>query len=142
MKRSVTFQAIGGFLLGTLFVLVFHPQEGSVWGPTFFGVPYGLAVWLIPVAAAASAAAGCLLVLRDPDRHDLPVFRFGLGVGVLAFLFYAGLHISLFLGSTRDIELTLSFMLALAVFGGLLVLPLLCLVSGAIELLLRRHAEP
>lgn len=103
-----------------LTVLYFSPNPGSVWGNTFFGIPYSLAVWVVPVICGILAVLVSHHLLRR-DSWKKQRIRLGLAVATLCFLAYAFLHVLLaaFVGRSESPSL----LLAILLFGGLFILP-------------------
>ena len=134
-------QAFSGLLLGASLVVGFAPLPSSFWGNTFFGIPYQVAVALVPLATAGCAALAAFLLLRNPTNRQRSPFRLGVGIGSLAFVFYFVFHVSAY-AAVRGIAESGAFAGALALFGGIFFLPVCCLVSMATEFAARRYAAP
>ncbi|HZZ91026.1 MAG TPA: hypothetical protein VFE23_00585 [Usitatibacter sp.] len=128
--------SIAAVVLGAGVVCIFSPAPGSFWGNTFFGVPYRIAIFAVPLVAAGSAALARIIVSRKFGRST--VIRRGLLVGTIAFVLYGLAHTVAYAGFAvyRTSEGALSaiagaawFGAAMLMFGGLFFLPVCCAIS-------------
>jgi len=141
MRTSLIANTSGALLLAAAVVWVFAPISGSVWGDTFFGIPFQVAVLAVPAAAAISAAVACWIVQgRVSRRPDNVVFR-GAAIGAGAFAIYSLLHTLSYtafaLHRGTEIHWVLadgaSFAGAMILFGGISFMPLCCIAAVACE---------
>ncbi len=140
MHIRILVQSIAGLLLGGLTVALFTPRTGSFWGNTFFGIPFQIAVALVPLATASSAALGAFLVIRNPTNRQRSPLQLGLGIGTLAFMFYYVFHIFTYAFLNGFAE-TGIFAFAFALFGGIFFLPICCCISVATEFATNRYLK-
>ncbi len=128
-------------MLAAAIVWRFAPISGSVWGDTFFGIPFQVAVVAVPVAAALSAAMGSWIVSGHPMLRPAGVWLRGAAIGVVAFAIYSLIHtlsytaFALYRGTEVHWALAggASFAVAMAIFGGISFMPLCCITAVACE---------
>lgn len=141
MRTSIIANTFGGLILAAAVVWLCAPMSGSVWGNTFFGIPYHVAVIAVPAAAAISAALACWVVQsRAALRPENVVFR-GAAIGVGAFASYSLIHtlsyiaFAIYRGTEMHWALAggVSFAGAMVFFGGISFMPLCCITAIACE---------
>jgi len=120
-------------------VAYFSPTPGSFWGNTFFGVPYSIAVVVVPAVASICAAIGCVTVFRKWANPPFGPWARGFRVGLVSFGLYAAFHVvaytlaSVVHGGLWGLAGGATFSLAMVVFGCGAFLPAVCAVMAACE---------
>jgi hypothetical protein len=122
-------------------VWLFAPISGSVWGDTFFGIPFQIAVIAVPVAAGISAALACWVIQSRAALRPKNVVLRGAAIGVGAFAIYSLIHtlsytaFTLYRGTEMHWALAggASFAGAMVLFGGISFMPLCCITAVACE---------
>jgi hypothetical protein len=141
MRASVVTDSAGALILAGAIVGYFSPVPGSFWGNTFFGIPYSIALFAMPLAAAACAAAACWLIRRRPTLANRGAVVRGVLIGAIAFLLFAILHgvasaiVALFNGEGVRLAVVAMATIppATALFGGIFIMPICCIVAVACE---------
>ncbi len=150
MRASFITNSLGALIVAGAIVGYFNPVPGSFWGNTFFGIPYSIAVLVVPLAAATCAATASWIVRRRLSLGKRGAISRGTAIGAIAFLLFSIFHAVAWAitdlsngGGLGLAAVTLVTVPFATILGGLFILPVMpvcCAVAVACEWLVEKNA--
>ncbi|MBI5483894.1 MAG: hypothetical protein HY888_05480 [Deltaproteobacteria bacterium] len=135
-ENETVIPALLAILMSLTIVLYFSPTPHSVWGVTFFGIKYSLAIWVVPVSSGVITAIVFFYMSKRPSLQEKCIRTGALG-GLMSFIGYALVHTALAVLTGMPFDMAPVLLLMIFEFGGVLFLPL-SLILGITGLLAAR----
>lgn len=148
MRTLHVVHAICGAALAVLVVALFAPITGSVWGNSFFGVPYDFARVAAPVLGGVCAGIASWRVHVGLAGKQTSTLAISTVISCFAYLMYAALHTVAYIGfrisysgePLWSVAEGMAFGVASVALGGAVIVPIALGISALCELIVPKIA--